>query len=350
MPDTVLLTGITGFVGLHCAVQLLREGYEIHGTLRDASRQEEVMTILAQEVPEARDRVRFFEADLMSSEGWAEAATGATYAMHVASPFVNYVPKNEKELIEPAVQGTLRLLSAAANAGVKRTVVTSSMVAIWYGHPPNRYKPFSEKDWTNPDSRVVSAYARSKTLAEMNAWDFINTPAAKGMELSVINPGLILGPNLGSKPSTSAEIITQLMNRKTPGVPHLGYPPVDVRDVAVAHVKALTVPEAAGSRFVCCIDHVWWQEIARVLQAHYERRGYRIPTTRLPDFLPKWLAKFRSDVKLALPDIGAERHIDNGHIRRVLGWDPRLLDEMVIDMADSLIAQGHIKKPKKASI
>ena len=347
MPETVLLTGITGFVGLHCAAECLRNGYAIKGTLRDLSRRDEVFEILEKEVPGSASAITLCEADLLKDDNWNDIAEGCALALHIASPFETHPPKNERDLIEPAVEGTLRVLNAAAKAGIRRVVLTSSMVAVWYGHPPRRYAPFTEQDWTNPDGRTVSAYTKSKTLAEINAWDFIKSPKANGMELSVINPGVIFGPNLGSQTSASAEMIIQLMNGTMPGVPRLGYAAVDVRDVAHAHVKALFVPEAVDSRFICAIDHVWWREIAQVLQAHFARRGYKVPTNVLPDLIPKALAIVRKDVRAVLRDLGAERHIDNAHIRNVLDWEPRILDEMVVAMAESLIAQGHIKTPKK---
>lgn len=188
MNDRILLTGITGYIGQHCAAELLKQGYEVVGTIRSRVKAEATQTALAKVAPV--ERLRFAEADLMSDSGWAEAMRGCSFAIHVASPFFLAEPKNENELITPAVEGTKRVVAASQQAGVKRLVLTSSTFAIIAGKESGRYGP---SDWSDTNSNI-GAYAKSKTLAERAAWE-----AAKGgaMELTVINPGRFSAPLWG---------------------------------------------------------------------------------------------------------------------------------------------------------
>src|SRR5262245_44822718 len=190
----VLVTGGSGFVGSHCIAQLLAAGHEVRTTVRDLAREGVVRGMLKEGGADAGDRLTFAAADLTRDAGWAEAVAGCDFVLHVASPFPARAPRHEDELITPAREGTLRVLRAARDAGVKRVVLTSSFAAIGYGHPP-RETAFDETSWTDP-SAGVSAYVKSKTLAERAAWDFI---AAEGrsLELSVVNPVAVFGPVLG---------------------------------------------------------------------------------------------------------------------------------------------------------
>src|ERR1700735_757896 len=180
----VLVTGGSGFIASHTILQLLNAGHSVRTTVRDLKRESEVRAMLKQGGVQAGDRLSFFAADLQNDIGWAAAVAGCDCVLHVASPFPAAVPKHEDELIVPAREGTLRVLRAARDAGVKRVVLTSSFAAVGYGHAPQSV-PFNEANWTDPAGRDVSAYVKSKTLAERAAWDFI---AKKGgaLELSVV--------------------------------------------------------------------------------------------------------------------------------------------------------------------
>src|SRR4051794_18995239 len=192
MSETVLVTGGSGFLGLHTIVALLDRGYRVRTTVRNRER-------AAQVRESAGDRVECFAADLLADDGWAAAAAGADYVLHVASPFPGVAPDHEDDLIIPAREGTLRVLGAARDAGVKRTVVTSSFAAVGYGRAEFGDHVFTEKDWTDPTADI-GAYIKSKAIAERAAWDF-----ARGeMELAVVNPVGIFGPVLG--PGRSASI------------------------------------------------------------------------------------------------------------------------------------------------
>ena len=335
--ETVLVTGASGFIAMHCILQLLASGWRVRGTLRTPSRAGKVRETLARHV-DPGDRLAFASADLSRDDGWQEAARGCTYVLHVASPFPREVPRHEDDLIVPARDGALRVLRAAAGEGVRRVVMTSSLAAVVYGHVRDGSRTFDEDDWSITEG--ISAYEKSKTIAERAAWDFARSPEAKGLELVVINPGLVLGPILDEDYGTSGEVVRKLMRREFPGCPNLGWAPVDVRDVAAAHLAAMIAPEAAGQRFCCAIEHAWMSDIARILEERFAARGYRIPRRRLPDWLVRVVAIFDKTTRLAVHDLGQRQDVSSERVRKVLGWQPRSLEEMVTSMGESMIEQG----------
>jgi dihydroflavonol-4-reductase len=192
--SVVLVTGGSGFIASYCILQLLAAGHQVRTTVRTLRREDDVRAMLKQGGAESSDHLKFFAAELEQDGGWHQAVDGCAYVLHVASPLSQRVPKNEDEMIVPARDGTLRVLHAARDVGVKRVVLTSSFTAIGYGHPPQR-APFDENVWTNLRSGDVLPYTKSKTLAERAAWDFVAKEG--GLELSVVNPVLVLGPVLG---------------------------------------------------------------------------------------------------------------------------------------------------------
>ena len=240
--ENVLVTGGSGFIGSHCILDLLRAGYSVRTTVRSPEREATVREQLGAENAEA---LSFVTADLMADAGWADAVSGCDFVLHVASPFPLGPPKHEDDLIVPAREGALRVLEAARDARVKRVVMTSSFAAIGYGTSP-RDTPFSEEDWTNPDGDGVSAYVKSKTLAERAAWDFIASEGG-GLELSVVNPVGVFGPVLGPDFSTSIQLVKRLLDGAMPGIPRVAYGIVDVRDVADLHRRAMTDPRQRAS-------------------------------------------------------------------------------------------------------
>src|SRR5271156_5885545 len=207
----VLVTGGTGFIGAHCLVQLLAAGHETRATIRDLKRESDVRAMLRHGgAGEVGERLKLFRADLNADAGWAEAAAGCDYVLHVASPFPSTVPRDENELIAPARDGTLRLLRAARDAGVKRVVLTSSFASIGYG-AKDRTTAFTEEDWTNLQDPSVQPYQKSKTIAERAAWDFIAREGG-GLELAVVNPVGVFGPVLGPDLSTSIVFVKRLLD------------------------------------------------------------------------------------------------------------------------------------------
>ncbi len=256
--ETVLVTGGSGYLGGWCLVELLRRGYRVRTTVRDISREAEVRARLEPEV-DAGDNLSVLAADLLGDEGWEQAVQGCDYVLHVASPFPPQQPKDPDELIVPAREGTLRVLKAALDAGVRRVVVTSSIAAVG-GSTSHASAPLTEADWTDSDNPKLTPYTRSKTIAERAAWDFVKERGAVE-KLAVVNPGAILGPVLSDDRSYSLELIERLL-KGMPGAPRIGFSIVDVRDVADLHIRAMTdsggrrralhrrgaVPVALGSR------------------------------------------------------------------------------------------------------
>lgn len=330
---TVLVTGATGFIGTHCVLQLLDQGYRVRGTVRSVERAAQLPDTLAKHGADA-DRLELVEADLTRDEGWSEAVSGCRYVLHVASPIPRQPPDHEDDLVVPAREGTLRVLRAAAEEGVKRVVLTSSLAAVLYG--VERDKTFDEGDWSNPEGPGIGAYEKSKTLAERAAWEFIES-LDDGLELTVINPGLVLGPVLDADWGTSGEVVKKLMQRDFPACPDMNWAPVDVRDVAEAHVRAMTEPEAAGKRYICATENASMHDVAVILDRHFRERGYKVPTGRLPSFLVRIVAIFDKTARLGLNDLGKRQDVDNTRIKRELDWKPRSLEEMVVSMGESLI-------------
>lgn len=335
---TVLVTGASGFIGLHGVRELLQAGYRVRGTVRSLSREPTLREALAKHTE--TDNFELVTADLMSDEGWAEAVLGCRYVWHVASPVPNPPPKHEDDFIIPAREGTLRVLRAALEAGVERVVLTSSLAAVCLGHPSKPSRVFDEHDWSRLDADLP-AYDKSKTLAERAAWDFVEgLNGDRRLELVAINPGLVLGPVLEQDCGLSAQAILKLMRRDFPACPRLGWSCVDVRDVVTAHLAAMTTPAAAGHRFCCCVDFVWLTEMAAILNQHFGDRGYKAPTRTLPDLAVRFAGLFDKAIGAAVPRLGHQEKVSTARIEEVLGWQPRSIEEMIIATGESLIELG----------
>ena len=210
MSKKVLLTGVSGYIGNHCAVALLKHGYSVRGSVRSLSKSNQVIEAIKKEI-DPKDNLEFCELDLLKDDGWDDAMKGCDFVMHVASPFINIEPKDENEYIRPAVDGTMRAMKAAKKAGIKRVVLTSSIVSML--EDADKSISIDNKSWTNVKAKNVSAYAKSKTLAEKAAWDFVNAQKdTPKMELAVINPGPVFGPTLsGNLEGASMGMFKQMM-------------------------------------------------------------------------------------------------------------------------------------------
>jgi nucleoside-diphosphate-sugar epimerase len=338
----VLVTGGSGFIAAHAILQLLAAGHEVRASVRSLKREADVRAMLKEGGAAPGDRLTFFAADLENDAGWPEAVAGCDFVLHVASPFPAGVPNHENDLITPAREGALRVLRAARDAGVKRVVLTSSFAAIGYGQPP-RATPFDETQWSNPDAEGVGAYAKSKTLAERAAWDFIAREGG-GLELSVVNPVGVFGPVLGPDYSTSILMVQRLMDGAMPGVPKLSFGAVDVRDVADLHIRAMTHPAAKGERFLAVAgDFIAMVDIARLLKARMGAAGANVPTRQLPNLLVRLAALMDPAVRLILPELGKTKNAANAKAKRLLDWSPRSREDAVIATAESLARLGLLK-------
>ncbi len=291
---------------------------------------------------DAGQRISFFAADLEHDEGWAEAVDGCDYVIHVASPMPAAAPKTEDELIVPARDGVLRALKAARDAGVKRVVLTSSCGAIYYGHPPQT-EAFDETSWTNINGEM-SAYVRSKAIAERAAWDFM-AREGRELELSVINPAGIFGPVLGADFSSSVEIVTRLL-KGMPGCPRLYFGVVDVRDVADLHLRAMTDPAAKGERFIAVSgDIMSMLDIATVLRKRLGEAARKVPTRQLPNWLVRLGAVFDPKMRPLLPLLDNTRRATSAKAERLLGWKPRPREDAIAATAESLMKFGIVRLP-----
>jgi nucleoside-diphosphate-sugar epimerase len=338
--STVLVTGGSGFVGSHAMLQLLAAGHAVRTTVRSLVREPEVRTMLNAGAPGAPfDRLTFFAADLERDAGWAEAARGCEYVLHVASPFPPNAPRNEDDLIVPARDGTLRVLRAARDAGVRRVVLTSSFAAVGYGHEP-RAAAFDESSWTNLAAPGIAPYVKSKTLAERAAWNFMAREGG-GLELSAVNPVMVFGPALGPDFSTSILLLQRLMNGSIPACPRLHFGVVDVRDVADLHLRAMIQPAAKGERFIAVAgDFMPLIGIARALRARMGAAADRVPTRQLPNWLLRLAAPFNAAVRQIVPELGKVKNATNEKARRLLGWAPRSSEDCIAATAESLVRLG----------
>lgn len=335
-----VVTGITGFIAQHVAAQLIQDGWHVRGTLRDSKRSSEATTAIAAVAPAACESLSFVQAALTADTGWRDAMAGANAVMHVASPFPLIQPKDPQELIGPAREGVLRVLKAAQVAGVDKVVLTSSVAAIADGHgpqPPDRV--FTEEDWSNPEGPNISPYARSKTIAERTAWDFM-AKEKPSFALSVINPGLVLGPVLGKDFGISPEIVRRLMAGEVPGTPRLGWETVDVRDVASLHVRALKSPQANGERFIASSEFIWMEQMAAAIREALPKEAAKVPKGKVPDFVLRILGLFDPAVRDVARDLGRKVIASHRKASDVLGWQPRSAREAVIATAQSLVRHG----------
>jgi dihydroflavonol-4-reductase len=332
-----LVTGGSGYIGGWCVITLLQQGYTVRATIRDLARAEEVKRSI-ESVVDPEGRLTFHAANLTSDEGWDAAAEGAEFVLHVASPLGVPEPKDPDELIIPAREGALRAIRAAIKAGAKRVVMTSSVAAT--SRPLS--EPDSEADetvWTDGDDVSAGAYARSKTIAEKAAWELVRNQG-NGTSLAVVNPALVLGPVFGPDYSDSVQIVERLLKGRIPGLPHLGFCVVDVRDVADLHLRAMTSPEAAGERFIAAGEFAWMAEIASMLRARLPERVSKIPTAKAPDLMIKLAALVDHDLKSVTPSLGHKRTFSSAKAERVLGWKARPIEETLFDCARSLIDRG----------
>ena len=335
----VLVTGANGFIGLHTVLHFLKLGYNICATVRTREQGEKVRQTLAKHTD--THKLEFIQADLTRDEGWEQAVSGCNFILHIASPFPAEAPKDENELIVPAREGTLRVLRAAQKGGVKRVVLVSSVAAVVSGHEREN-RAFNESDWTDT-SKTGYAYAKSKTLAEQAAWEFIRSAEnQKGMELVSVNPSNVFGPVLDNRHHTSTEWFSTLLRRQIPGLTRTQLNLVDVRDVVEMIEKGMITPEAAGKRFIANGASIPLQEFALILDRNFASRGYRVPTRVLPDWLVRFFAIFIPKTKPVVDALGWNYSISTEQARSILGWQPRPHEGTILAMAQSMMEQGMV--------
>lgn len=338
----VLVTGGNGYVAIHCILQLLQKGYAVRTTIRSEKRKAEVIDMLRRAGITDFSRLTFVIADLMQDANWDEAVRGCTFVLHVASPIFLEVPESEDEMIRPAVEGTLRVLKAARDAGVQRVVMTSNFGAVGYSHQ-DRNTVITEESWTDPNEKGLSAYNKSKVLAEKAAWDFIRKEGGP-LEFTAINPMAIFGPSLGPAISAGHGLLQKMMDGTMKALPDISMGIVDVRDLADLHIRAMITPAAKGQRFLALSGGTLsLLEIARMLHQKMPEAAKRTSVRTLPTWLLKISALFNKQAKSILPLVGIYRNASNEKARSMLGWLPRSNEEAVLAAAESLVDFGHIK-------
>ena len=341
--QSVLVTGASGYIAKHIVLQLLEAGHTVVGSVRSLPRGEEIIAAVRPHLTTDADlenRLRFVPLDLTSDDGWAAAMEGVDVLMHTASPFPLEQPKNEDDVIRPAVDGTLRALRAAQAAGINRVVMTSSSVAVMNKDLPAGQDAYDESDWSDLNSPTSNPYVKSKTLAEQAAWDFAEKDAPD-MKLTVINPSFVLGPPLDAHFGTSMQVIQRVLRGKDPAVPNFGFPCVDVRDIATMHVRALATPAAVGKRIIGSAQFMWFLDMAKIIAKQHP--DMKITTRKAPDWLVKFLSLFDKAIKSIVPILGREQRVDNSQAKTILDMTFIDVEESVRASAAYLVKKDLVK-------
>lgn len=314
MPRHVFLTGITGFIAKRIALDLLNARHKVTGSLRRETRADEVRDAIRPHLTDtnALQNLTFITLDLTNDDGWTDAMQGCDILMHTASPFPMSSPKDENDVIRPAVDGTLRALNAAHSSGITRVILTSSVVAIEANDDPH---PQTPANWTDINHPRATPYFKSKTLAEKAAWDFAKQHPE--VQLTTINPSLVLGAPLDTHYGTSLAIVERIMAGKDPALPPFGFGIVDVTDVSAMHIAAMERSDTAGNRYIADGGTLSMPAIGAHLKATYSDR--KIPTRTAPKWLMHALALVDPAIKSILPQLGYMPAFDTSASTRDLG-------------------------------
>jgi len=335
----VLVTGGSGFIAGHCILQLLAQGYAVRTTVRSLAKEASARKTLEDAGMIHGEHLSFAAADLLEDTGWADAVAGMDFILHVASPVMPGHVDNENDVIVPAREGTLRVLRAARDAGIRRVVLTSAFHAVSWGHPHGDHV-FTEKDWTVPDGPGVDAYGKSKTLAERAAWDFVSSHGG-APELTTMLPVAVMGPVMGREVTGANHVVQRLLTGTLRAFPDLYIPIVDVRDVAAAHILAMTHPDAAGERFLLSNGPaIAMKDIGAIIKAELGEAARRVPTRSMPSVVVRIVARFRKELRPFVRDLGYAKQTSNEKARRMLGWNPKTPRVAIVDAAKSMLRSG----------
>jgi len=338
----VVVTGGSGFIAIHIILQLLQQGYAVRTTIRSKQKEDVVKEMLTNGGITDFSDLSFSLADLTSDANWEDTMTGATYVIHVASPTPKLNFKNPDEMIRPAVDGVVRVLTAARDNGVKRVVLTSAYGAVFAGHK-NRTTPYTEKDWSNLDDKKIQPYQRSKTMSEMAAWDFIKNEG-QGLELAAVNPVAVMGPVLSAKYSHSNTQVQQLLEGKIKALPNVDSGYVDVRDVASLHILAMTSEKANGERFLATTgETLSMMDLANILKEAFPKYADKMPTKTIPNAIVKAAALKDPQLRMVASIVGKYAGTSNEKAKTLLDWKPRSAKTAIIATAQSMLDLGIVR-------
>ena len=338
MNNKVLLTGISGWIAKHTAIQLLNSGYEVLGTVRNQNLIEQTKETISRYA--SIDKLSFVVLDLLRDDGWDQAAKGCKYIMHIASPFPMKVSSNRNILLPVAVDGTLRVLKACLNADVKQIILTSSIVAMF--RKPNRSNPYSfgENDWTDENwIEGVSDYFLSKTIAEKAAWDFMESKGMKN-KLTTINPGGVFGDALDKKGGTSIEYIRQFLKGKFPAAPKFAVLISDVMDVAKSHIACIDNKNVGGRRLIVGKDVKKLVELSQIMAEAMPEYAKKLPKKELPNFMVKLISYLDSSAKTMIPDLEIVMQPQSSYAEELLGMKFKSAKGAITDAARSVVKLG----------
>jgi dihydroflavonol-4-reductase len=338
MTDKVLLTGISGWIAKHTAIELLNKGYEVLGTVRNKDLIDQTKETIKKHAP--IEKLSFIELDLLKDDGWDEAAKGCKYIFHIASPFPMKVSRDREFLLPVAVDGTLRVLNAGINAGVEQIIKTSSIVAMF--RKPNRSNPytFGENDWTDENwIEGVNDYFLSKTKAEKAAWELMESKGLKS-KLTTINPGGVFGDALDKKGGTSIEYVRQFLKGKFPGAPKFAVLISDVKDIAKAHVACIGNNKVGGRRLIVGKEVKKLVELSQLMAEAMPEYAKKLPKKELPNFMVKLISYIDSSAKMMIPDLGILMQTDTSYAEELLGFKFKPAKDCITENAKSVVQLG----------
>jgi len=338
MTDKVLLTGISGWIAKHTAIELLNKGYEVLGTVRNKDLIDQTKETIKKHAP--IEKLSFIELDLLKDDGWDEAAKGCKYIFHIASPFPMKVSRDREFLLPVAVDGTLRVLNAGINAGVEQIIKTSSIVAMF--RKPNRSNPytFGENDWTDENwIEGVNDYFLSKTKAEKAAWELMESKGLKS-KLTTINPGGVFGDALDKKGGTSIEYVRQFLKGKFPGAPKFAVLISDVKDIAKAHVACIGNNKVGGRRLIVGKEVKKLVELSQLMAEAMPEYAKKLPKKELPNFMVKLISYIDSSAKTMIPDLGILMQTDTSYAEELLGFKFKPAKDCITENAKSVVKLG----------
>ncbi len=324
--DKILVTGGSSFIGKHCIAELLKLNFEVITTVRDINISESIKSDI-EEYLNKKVKIDFYEADLLNDNDWDDPVKECDAIFHVAGPFPISFKGDEKDLISPHEQGTLRILKSAKKNNVNRVIMTSSVASVYM--TKNLDKNINESCWTDVSNKDLDAYTKGKTLAEMAAWDFISKNDS--IKLTTILPPVVLGPGIGKlNKRGSLEFFSMMINREMPIAPPFKMGIVDVRDVAKMHISALLNNKSVGKRFIVCQNTYWVKDFCKMLN----EIGYKAPTMSPPVFLVKFLANFDKTIKPIRNLLGLDLIIDSSLSKKTLNFNPTPIKKTLVDTSN----------------